>query len=132
MRIRGQALEECLAWQGYKYEPVGSVSSKQALKKEKKGEWEKPDFSQVQFEKDQEKCEQVLSNDIEHPVTVAECLGKRGYAFEPPPADKKEPIKILKVLGFSAAVVLALGLMVATGGRAGGFLWAAGMSPAKN
>ena len=38
----GKVLEECLAWKGYKYEPVGSVSSKQVQKK--KGEWEKPDF----------------------------------------------------------------------------------------
>ena len=126
----GQALDECLAWEGYKYEPVGSVSSKQVQKK--KGEWEKPDFSQVQFEKDQEECEQVVLNDIEHPATVAECLAKIGYKFEPLPADKKQPNKVLRVLEFSAVLALAVGLMVVSGGRASPFLWAAGMSPPRD
>ena len=36
----GEALEECLEWQGYKY---GSISSKEPLK-EVKGEWRKFDF----------------------------------------------------------------------------------------
>ena len=49
--VFGQALEECLAWQGYRYEPA-RASSRQALKKEKKGEWKKTDFSQDQFAKD--------------------------------------------------------------------------------
>ena len=126
----GQALDECLAWEGYKYEPVGSVSSKRVQKK--KGGWEKLDFSHVQFEKDQEECEQILSNDIEHPVTVAECLAKKGYEFEPPPADKKEPNKVLTVVLFSAALAIAVGIMVASGGRASPVLWSAGMSPPKN
>ena len=123
----GQALEECLAWQGYKYEPVGSVSSKQVQKKE--GRWRKTDFSSTEFEKDQEECEQAVSNDIGQPVTVAECLAKKGYAFELFPPDKKESVQVLNVLLFSAGLVLAVGLMVATGGRAGGLLWAGGMSP---
>ena len=65
-------------------------------------------------------------------MTVAECLAGKDYAFEPPPVNPKKPIKVLPVLGFSAALVLTVGLMVATGGRAGGLLWAAGMSPPKN
>ncbi len=126
----GQALDECLAWEGHEYRPIGSVSWKQVQKK--KGKWEKPDFSQVQFEKDQEECEQIVSNDIEHPVTVAECLAKKGYKFEPLPADKKEPNKVLTVLIFSTALALAVGLMVVSGGKASPFLWAAGMSPPKD
>ncbi|HMK50881.1 MAG TPA: hypothetical protein VK551_00150 [Thermodesulfobacteriota bacterium] len=124
----GLALDECLAWEGYKY---GSISSKQVQKK--KGEWGKPDFSQVQFEKDQEECKQIISNDIEHPVTVAECLAKKGYKFELSlPDNKKGPNKVLTVLVFSAALVLAVGLMVASRGRASPLLWAAGMSPPKD
>ncbi len=125
----GLALDECLAWEGYKY-PIGSTSSKQVQKK--KGEWGKPDFSQVQFEIDQEECKKIVSNDIEHPVTVAECLAKKGYKFELLPADKKESNKVLTVALFSAALVLAVGLMVASGGRASPFLWATGMSPPKD
>ena len=128
----GQALEECLAWQGYKYESLGTGSSKEASKSGNPGEWGKPDVTPVQFDEDQQECRQGASKDGEHPVTAAECLAKKGYTFEPSPPDKKNPInkvKVLDVLAFSAGLVLVVGLMVATGGRAGGLLWAAGMSP---
>ena len=96
------------------------------------GEWGKPDFSPVQFEEDQQECKQAISNRIEHPVTVAECLAKKGYEFEPPPADKKKPNKVLTVVLFSAALAIAVAIMVASGGRASPVLWSAGMSPPKN
>ena len=78
----GQALEECLAWQGYKYEPVGSVSSKQVQKK--KGEWEKPDFSQVQFEIDREECIQSIDKNLVSEAfgkALEECLAQKGYEY---------------------------------------------------
>ena len=127
----GLALEECLAWEGYHYESTDRSSSKNL--RQKMGEWGKPDFNQVQFEKDQEECKQIVSNEIEHPVTVAECLAKRGYEFEPlHAADKKDPNKVLTVTLFSATLILAVAIMVASGGRAAPFLWAAGMSPPKD
>ena len=96
------------------------------------GEWKKPGFSQAEFEKDQEECEQAVWKDIEHPVTVAECLAKKEYAFEFPPADKKKKLTVLQVLGVSAAIVLIVGLMVVTDGAVTPLLWVAGMSPPKN
>jgi len=120
----GHALEECLAWKSYKYEPLGTGSSKQALKKGKMGEWGKPDFSPVQFEEDQQECRQGASNDGEHPVTVAECLAKKGYTFEPAHAEKKEHASMVMVLGVTAGVALVVGLAVVTNGAAIPFILA--------
>ncbi len=114
----GQALEECLGWQGYRYEPPGTGSSKQASKNGKRGEWGKPDFTPAQFEEDQQECRQGASNDGEHPVTVAECLAKKAYTFEPAHAEKKEHASMVTVLGVTAGVALVVGLAVVTNGAA--------------
>jgi hypothetical protein len=110
----GQALEECLFWKGYKYKTP---------EEGKMGQWKKPDFGQDQFDKDLEECKQATFNDkdrdVDHPLTVAECLAEKGYAFEPPTANKKDPVTVLKVLEVSGLVVLGLALFalrVAAGG----------------
>ena len=96
------------------------------------GEWGKPDFSPVQFEEDQQECKQAILNDIEHPVTVAECLAKKGYTFAPPLREKKERASVVTVLGVTAGVALIVGLLVITNGAAAPFIYAAGMCAPKN
>jgi hypothetical protein len=114
----GQALEECLGWQGYKYESPGTGSSKQASKNGKTGEWGKPDLTPAQFEEDQQECRQGTSKDGEHPVTVAECLAKKGYTFEPTHAENKERPSVGTVLKLTTGVALIVGLAVVTNGAA--------------
>ena len=128
----GQALEECLGWQGYKYEPLGTGSSKQASKNGKTGEWGKPDVTPAQFEEDQQQCRQGASKDGEHPVTVAECLAKKGYTFEPAHAGKKERPSVGTVLALTAGVALIVGLAVVTDGAAIPLIYALGMCAPKN
>lgn len=123
----GQALEECLGWQGYKYESPGTGSSKQASKNGKTREWRKPDVTLAQFVDDQQECRQGASKDGEHPVTVAECLAKKGYTFEPAHAEKKERPSVGTVLVLTAGVALIVGLAVVTHGAAIPFIYALGM-----
>jgi len=128
----GQALEECLGWQGYKYESPGMGSLKQTSKNGKTGEWGKPDLTPAQFEEDQQECRQGAWKDGEHPVTAAECLAKKGYTFEPAHAEKKERPSVGTVLGLTAGVALIVGLAVVTNGAALPLIYALGMCAPMN
>ncbi len=128
----GQALEECLGWQGYKYESPGTGSSKQASKNGNTGEWRKPDVTPAQFEEDRQECRLGASKDGEHPVTVAECLAKKGYTFEPAHAEKKEPPSVWTVSGVTVGVALIVGLAVVTDGAAIPLIYALGMCAPKD
>jgi hypothetical protein len=75
--------------------------------------WTKPDFHEVQFEKDREDCIQAVKDDPEQKMTVEECLAEKGYKSElSSDKEKSKRVETAKKVGVVLLVVAVAVLFV--------------------